>query len=283
MSLQVEDIEAANIKNQKSEDEGERIMNVRRTDITIKEVIDGGAWGNVSAGVYRGSEVAIKQPHQWIMHETTVDRMKREACNMARMHHPNLVTFIGGVFNDGKLPMILIEMMEANLRATYQRTNLAKDQMVSIFKDVAYALHYLHEFREPIIHRDLSAPNVLLKSLPGDRYVAKVSDFGSSNIAKLANTVAEGAIIYSAPESLPCPMGATSTPKQTVKMDTYSYGILLCEVINRKQPDPDSRAAMVAAIAGKWRSMHSLVLRCVKDEAAQRPTMAEILDYLRHK
>ena len=217
------------------------------------------------------------------MHKTTVNRMKREAWNMARMHHPNLVTFIGEIFDDGNLPMIIVEMMEANLRATYNGTNLAKDQIVSIFKDVAYALHYLHEFREPVIHRDLSAPNVLLKSLPGDRFVAKVSDFGSAKIEKFANTSAEGAIIYSAPESLPPPVGATSAPKQTVKMDTYSYGVLLCEVINHELPDPESRAAMVAAIAGKWSSMHSLVLRCIKYEAVQRPTMAEILDYLRHK
>ena len=255
---------------------------VKRAEIVISGVLDGGGWGSVSAGEYRGCRVAVKQPHQWIMHKTLVDRMKREASNMARMHHPNLVTFFGAVFDDGKLPMIIIELMEANLRATYERTILTKDQMVSIFMDVAYALHHLHEFREPIIHRDLSAPNVLLKSLPGHRFVAKVSDFGSSNLAKYANTGGEGAIIYSAPESFPPPMDAKSSPKQTVKMDTYSYGVLLCEVINRKLPDIESRVAMVAAVDGKWRSMHSLVLRCVKHEATQRPTMVEILDHLRH-
>ena len=256
---------------------------VERAEIVISGVLDGGAWGTVSAGEYRGCKVAIKQLHQWIMHESTVDRMKREACNMARMHHPNLVTFLGAVFDDGKSPMIIIELMEANLRATYEKTDLTKDQMVGIFVDVAYALHHLHEFREPIIHRDLSAPNVLLKSLPGDRYVAKVSDFGSANIAKYANTAGEGALIYSAPESFPPPIDAKVSPcKQTVKMDTYSYGVLLCEVINRKLPDIESRATMVEAVSGKWRSMHSLVLRCVKHEATQRPTMVEILDYLKH-
>ena len=221
---------------------------VKRAEIVISGVLDGGAWGSVSAGEYHGCRVAIKQPHQWIMHKTLVDRMKREASNMARMHHPNLVTFFGAVFDDGKLPMIIIELMEANLRATYERTNLTKDQMVSIFMDVAYALHHLHEFREPIIHRDLSA---LLKSLPGNRFVAKVSDFGSSNLAKYANTGGEGTIIYSAPESFPPPMDAMSSPKQTVKVDTYSYGVLLCEVINRKLPDIESRVAMVAAVDGK--------------------------------
>ena len=254
---------------------------VKRADVVIKKVLDSGAWGTVSAGEYRGCKVAIKQPHQWIMHESLVDRMKREASNMARMHHPNLVTFIGANFEGGKLPMIVIEMMEVNLRVTYAKNVLTKDQMLSIFNDVAYALHHLHEFKEPIIHRDLSAPNVLLNTLPGNRYIAKVSDFGSANLARLASTGGEGAIIYSAPESFPVAIDAQFIPKQTVKMDTYSYGVLLCEVLNRKLPDPDSRNAMVKAI--KWRSMHNLVMRCIKHDAAQRPTMVEILDYLRHQ
>ena len=105
---------------------------------------------------------------------------------MASTHHPNLITFIGANFDHGKLPMIVMELMEANLWATYKRTELTKDQMVSIFKDVAYALQYLHEFREPIIHRDLSAPNVLLKSLPDDRFVAKVGNFSSANFVHAA-------------------------------------------------------------------------------------------------
>ena len=246
---------------------------VERAEIVISGVLDGGAWGTVSAGEYRGCKVAIKQPHQWIMHESTVDRMKREASNMAKMHHPNLVTFIGANFEEDKLPIIVIEMMEANLRVTYKKTSLTKDQMVSIFMDIAYALHHLHEFREPIIHRDLSAPNVLLKSLPGNRFVAKVSDFGSANYEKQATTDAEGAIIYSAPESFP----TLTLPKakQTVKMDTYSFGILMCEVINCKLPDSDHLEEMLKA-TGDW---HSLVLRCIKHDPKERPTMTDILSY----
>ena len=125
---------------------------------------------------------------------------------------------------------------------------------------------------------------MLLKSLPGKKFVAKVSDFGSANLAKYAKTAAEGAIIYSAPESFPPSMDpdAKSSPKQTVKMDTYSYGVLLCEVINQELPDPENRNAMVTALATKWIRMHTLVLRCIKHDATQRPTMVEILNYLRN-
>ena len=249
----------------------EAFQAVNRVDVVIESEIGCGGWATVRAGKYLGSVVAIKQPHQMIMQQSTVDRMKREASNMARMHHPNLVTFIGAVFDDG-LPMVITELMEANLRATYNATNLTEEQNFSIFKDVAYALHYLHEFRDPIIHRDVSAPNVLLNSLPGNRYIAKVSDFGSANLEKRAFTGGEGAIIYSAPESFP---DMFPKVKQTVKMDSYSYGVLLCEVVSRKFPS--NLDEMVGAMTGKWRD---LVVRCIKHDPKERPTMAEILRQL---
>ncbi len=253
---------------------------LNRADVTIKEVIAGGAWGSVSTGEFCGYKVAIKQPYPNILSPTTVKRMKREASNMARMHHPNLLTFIGAVFDDDqKLPMIVIELMDSDLRQTYKKNALSQDQMLSIFKDIAYALHYLHEFREPLIHRDLTPPNVLLKSLPNDKYLAKVSDFGSSNLAKLASTGGEGAIMYSAPEAFP-----DSKLKQTVKLDTYSYGVLLCEVVNRKLPSSVNWSELVDSVAGKWRSLHGLVVRCIdKHNPAERLNMAEILNYLTHQ
>ena len=47
----------------------------------------------------------------------------------------------------------------------------------------------------------MSAPNVLLKALPSGMWRAKVSNFGSANLARLAQTMGEGAIIYAAPET----------------------------------------------------------------------------------
>ena len=217
------------------------------------------------------------------MHESTVERMKREAKNMARVHHPNLVTFIGAVFDDGKLPIIVIELMEANLRGTYEKRSFNQHQMTSIFKDVAYALHYLHSLKEPLIHRDLSAPNVLLNSLPNERFQAKVSDFGSSNLVESAKTAGEGAIIYSAPESFPVMDASEDQPKQTVKMDTYSYGVLLCEVVNRKLPESKHRNTMLAAVAKQWNIMHKIIVRCMKCDPIERPTMRDILNHLQNE
>ena len=255
---------------------------IKRAEVVIQNVIDSGSWGTVNKGKFCMSAVAIKQPHQWIMHATTVERMKREASNMARVHHPNLVTFFGANFDDGKLPMIVLELMEGNLRKTYENKALDKWQIISIFTDVAHALHYLHSLRAPLIHRDLSSPNVLLKFLPrSNTYTAKVSDLGSTNFEKNARTAGEGAIIYSAPEAFPSLH--SSSIKQTVKMDNYSYGILFCEVINRRLPTRQYWNEMTQYLAKNWSSMHDIILSCTKYDPEERPTMERILNFLKYE
>ena len=254
---------------------------ISRSQVTKKEEISRGSYGIVSKGNYCGYQVAIKEPHPIILSNVTISSLRREVGCMAKVHHPNLVTFIGAVFDSQPIPMIIIELMDMNLRFLYKEVDLSKNQMMVVFQDIAYALHYLHEFREPIIHRDLSAPNVLLKSLPHGQYIAKVSDFGSANFLKLSKTSAPGAIVYSAPEMFPPADVSISRKKHTVKVDTFSYGILLCEVIIRKMPDPDTRPEMLNEAKQKWRDMHELIMDCIKAEPMERPAMSQILTFLR--
>ncbi len=95
---------------------------------------------------------------------------------------------------------------------------------------------------------------MLVNSLPQSqgRYVVKVTDFGSANLEKLSKTSCEGALIYSAPEMFPpADRRVSHYVKQTVKVDSFSYGILLCEVIDRKMPDPDNFSATFQAVETK--------------------------------
>ena len=60
----------------------------------------------------------------------------------ARIHHPNLVQFIGATL-EGE-PVILTELMATSLRAVLERRLFNHAQITSISLDVARALNYLH-------------------------------------------------------------------------------------------------------------------------------------------
>ena len=242
--------------------------------------------GGVYSARFRGEDVAIKIAHREILHQSTVDMLEREIQIMSSVQHPNLVRFIAAVVDDAveqkvDTPIIISELMDMNLRAAYNAKDLSS-QLLSIFCDVAYALHYLHQHREPIIHRDISAPNVLLKSLPGGSYRAKISDFGSANLVKQSKTGGVGAIVYSAPEMFPSEGIAAQPqlPKQSPKVDVYSYGVLLLEVVVKEMPSQDTSYALLQKVKGQWSTMYELIVHCTKRSPSDRPTMADILKQL---
>ena len=245
-----------------------------------------GAWGVVHSAEFKGEQVAIKHAHRELLRvQGTVAMVKREISILAHIHHPNLVRFIGAVLDQDvefkrDVPIIVLELLDMNLRTAYENENLSQATMASIFCDVAYALHYLHEQTTPIIHRDVSAPNILLKKLPNNFYRAKVSDFGSANLAKQSTTAGAGAIIYTAPEMFPQEDLMAEPPEQTVKVDVYSFGIVLLEVVCRKMPVREKRRALSLTCESKWKVIFDLVRQCTRISPRDRPTMREILQYI---
>ena len=145
---------------------------------------------------------------------------------------------------------------------------------------MAYGLHYLHEHQEPIIHRDVSAPNVLLEALPGGMWRAKLSDFGSANVLKRSSTLGVGAIVCTAPEMFPRDDPSAPVPRPTVKCDVFSYGIVLVEVITKTMPSLENRHQLFQEVERKWRMMHDLVTQCTQCRPEDRPTMSVILNRL---
>ena len=260
---------------------------VPRHQVTVlhDSMLGGGAWGYVKEGRFRGQQVAVKCIHEAILTQHTTRRVYREICIISQLNHPNLVQFKAAVLDDQGPAMIVIELMDMTLRKAYEDNFLSPEleQSMHVFLDVATALHYLHELEEPIIHRDLSSANVLMKAMTRQRWIAKVSDFGSANWAKEASTVGEGAIVYTAPESFPPhPLHRQATRVQpiTTKMDVYSFGILLCEVVLREFPDPYKLEESQEKLRTKSIQLHSLMLRCTQADPSARPSMAGVLSEL---
>ena len=243
-------------------------------------VLGTGAWGKVCEGRFRGARVAVKCVHNYIVAPKTRERICREITVMAHMRHPNLVLFIAAVLDDRSGPRIVTEILDISLRFAYETGRLGHNKL-RVFCDVASAMNYLHSQRDPIIHRDLSSANVLLEAMADNIWRAKVGDFGSANLVRMATTLGEGAIVYTAPEAFPTPPTSSSEKiPQTTKIDVYSYGVLLCEVTLARFPDSDHFLAMVEEVGGVWPAMYRLVQRCIKTNPRLRPSMADILNDL---
>ena len=84
-------------------------------------------------------------------------------------------------------------------RSVLERQGVNDHECVSIAFDIIQAMNYLHLFNPPIIHRDISSANILLYRV-GYTWRGKLSDYGSLNFMRQANTHHPGAPLYCAPE-----------------------------------------------------------------------------------
>ena len=238
-----------------------------------------GGWG----AVFEGSvKVAVKELHDDISSPHNIEKVQREMRLLAEVRHPNLVQFIGAVF-DQSPPLIVTELLDINLRQAYEQKRLRPGDQLSIFMDIGRALDYLHQRYQPIIHRDVSAPNVLLQQMPDNQWKGKVSDLGSANFLQSAQTMGEGAIVYSPPEVIPQAYDPLVEPlKQTVKIDVYSYGIVLCEVCTSRFPKAEDYREMILQVQREHPQVYEVIMECTKREPRDQPSMAEVIERLRN-
>ena len=237
-------------------------------ELTSEEV-GTGSWGKVIVAKFRGVRVAAKCMHQVIISDYNRRQFTREMAISAKLRHPNLVLFIAATIEG--TPLILSELMVTSLRKELEIRKIPTNaHIVSVSRDVACALCYMHQWKpHPIIHRDISSGNVLLEFLP-DQWRAKVSDYGSANFMNFANTIGPGSLAYGAPE-------ARYSEQQSPKMDVFSLGVLMIEMCLREHPEvrKEQREAHIKRI--KWPAMGNLIRWCISESPGDRPSMGDVL------
>ena len=246
-------------------------------EVHISNTILGtGGWGYVARGTFQGQTVAVKCLHRGILSPQNEGRVRREISIMSQVRHPNLLLLIGAVLTvEGAGPLIVTELLDRSLRSAYEGGMLEERSKVPVLRDVASALAYLHSHHHtPIIHRDVSSANVLLEAIRHDRqWKAKLSDFGSANLSHLATTPAEGAAVYSAPE-----VSTDNRSRQTVKIDVYSFGVLMCEVcLCRLPPERRLFPSMLSDVRRTAPDIFLLALDCTSHTHQDRPGMRDVL------
>ncbi|KAL5475208.1 hypothetical protein EMCRGX_G027281 [Ephydatia muelleri] len=153
----------------------------------------------------------------------------------------------------------------------------------SIFVGVA-----MRKDEPPIIHRDLTASNILLT--PDMR--AKIADLGVSRMFELkevlpALTLAPGTLAYMPPEAL------TERPNYDLKLDIFSFGVVALYTGNQKLPiafevtdipkDVCERKELQLLKRRRWMEelgsahpLYQLITKCLKDNPDSRPVTSDL-------
>ena len=247
-----------------------RLWVVSHDQFTIGKEIGRGAWATVHEATFRGATVAAKCLHEEIISPAYVESFHREMQIALHCQHHNIVTFLGVTLEDH--PVILMELMDINLRSAYRRGNVKYPQVLGILHNIASALHFLHTRPDPVIHRDVSSANVLLKAQYNGEWLAKLGDMGTAKIQQHITTPGPGAPAYAAPE--------VADPKShSTKMDVYSFGILVVEILTKTIPF-QNLITLKVQVQQQFPQYHQLVTSCTNQQSSDRPTMYDVIGQL---
>ena len=246
---------------------------VTRNEIELTDNSLGvGAYAEVKVAKFRGSRVAAKCYHKILLSEHNLTKYHREIAIAASLRHPNLVQFIGASVEEELI--LITELMTTSLGDLLNKQTLSEVLITSIALDVVKALNYLHLMKpHPLIHRDICSGNVLLNPLPDNQWKAKVSDYGSVNLLHHLNTAHPGNPYYSAPES-------ETLSLQSLKMDIYSFGVLLAEMLTNELPELKDRHRQILKISIEHYRFYDLILNCLHEDRDQRPTTQQLFTQL---
>ncbi|KAM3741105.1 hypothetical protein ACB098_08G151200 [Castanea mollissima] len=193
----------------------------------FREELGRGAFATVYKGVLEYEDrkpVAVKR-----MNDLVKDcdmEFKAEASAIGSTNHRNLVKLLG-YCNEGQHRLLVYEFMSNGSLASFLFGGSRPYwyQRIQVALETARGLFYLHEeCSTQIIHCDIKPQNILLD----DSFTAKISDFGLAKLLKVdqtrTTTGIRGTKGYVAPEWF------RNVPV-TIKVDVYSFGILLLELI----------------------------------------------------
>ena len=245
---------------------------VRREEIELTGPELGvGGWATVTVAKFRGAQVAVKRIHNQIISRHNIQLFQREMNIAARLRHPNLIQFIGATM-EGEM-MIIMELMATSLRSQIETEEYFQPKLVkAISRDVTLGLNYLHLIQpDPIVHRDISSANVLLEELPRSNWRAKLTDYGSVNAVRQLRTENPGSPAYAAPE-------ASNPHLQSPKMDVYSFGALILEMLTGRLPAPDQRPSLLCQVHHE--QLLHLIRRCLCENPEDRPSASGIISEL---
>ncbi|XP_011042886.1 PREDICTED: putative serine/threonine-protein kinase [Populus euphratica] len=286
-------------------------LKVSTKNFSTDLVIGDGSFGFVyKATLFNGSTVAIKKLDPDAFQGFREFRAEMET--LGKLRHRNIVKILGYCVS-GLERVLILEFVERgsldqwihDISSTnneqFVKFPLPWETRIKVVRGVANGLAYLHGLETPIIHRDIKASNVLLDS----EFEAHIADFGLARRIDASHshvsTQVAGTLGYMPPEYKE---GAGAT----VKVDVYSFGILMFEVATAERPNlpkvVEEKEVLliewVRKMLGQNRHMEMLdsntpkeglsedevkeyfrIASLCTEESGDRPAMSEVVDLLK--
>ncbi len=270
----------------------------------IENEVGSGAYGCVFRVTVDGKYCIAKRIHNILLQERSlgqrrniVTKFYNECCILSELDHPNVVSFVGVHYgseeNDISLIMERLDTDLADFVETHPDTNIATS--IHILYDVSKGLYYLHSLTPPLIHRDLTAPNILLtKDL-----TAKIGDLGVSRYVDLERLTHVLTCVPGNPNYMP-PECHYECPTYTTKLDIFSFGHLIIHTLIGDFPKVSYFTHDIVQYAndgkmelmrrnlavhgekmGEKHPLYPLVVHCLHDQPQQRPSVEEVISSLK--
>ncbi|XVF65038.1 hypothetical protein PTKIN_Ptkin09bG0214300 [Pterospermum kingtungense] len=196
-------------------------------------ILGRGACGTVYRAVmHSGQTIAVKRLASNAEGNNIENSFRAEIQTLGKIRHRNIVKLYGFCYHQGSNLLLYEYMEKGSLGEVLHGSSciLEWSTRFMIALGAAEGLAYLHHDCKPrIIHRDIKSNNILLD----ENFEAHVGDFGLAKVIDMPQSKSVSAVAgsygYIAPEY-------AYTMKVTEKCDTYSYGVVLLELLTGKTP-----------------------------------------------
>jgi tRNA A-37 threonylcarbamoyl transferase component Bud32 len=217
-------------------------------------------------------EATVPQHSVDSFREKAKELFEREARLLISLNNPGIVRVLD-FFAEADRCYLLLEYIDgADLRQLVKQNGAQREADVLDWAiQIAVTLKYLHEREQPIIHRDLTPDNIVLRN---DGRVIIV-DFGAANeFIGTATGTFVGKHAFIAPEQL--------RGKATVQSDIYAFGCTLYFLLTGAEPEALSESNPRSVVPNLSEELSELVESCTKLEASDRyQSIAQVLPVLR--
>nr|GMD11495.1 serine/threonine-protein kinase HT1-like [Ipomoea batatas] len=248
-----------------------------------------GAHSQLYHGIYNDQPVAVKiirVPDGDEHHDLSSrleNQFNREVTLLSRLHHENVIKFIGACKKPLVFCIITEYLPEGSLRAYLHKLEhkaLPLQKLIGMALDIARGMEFIHS--RGIIHRDLKPENILID----EEFHLKVADFGIACEEAYCDLLADdpGTYRWMAPEMI-------KRKSYGRKVDVYGFGLLLWELVTGCIPYEDMTPVQAAfAVVNKNMrptipvdcppAMKALIEHCWSLHPENRPEFWQIVKIL---